>query len=160
MSDEMVADGPVAVHVDDMPGEAGRTFGPSPWLLVGQPLISEFGRLTRDMMWYHTDPERAARELPDGKTFAHGLLTLSLVPGLLEKVLTIRFDTRMLNYGYDRLRFLAPVQVDDRIRLSVTVVEVAPHPRGRVLRFQLSVESEQLQQPVLAAEQLLFVLSE
>lgn len=148
---------PVTIHVNDMAHEVGRTLGPSPWVLVDQPLITEFGRITNDNMWYHVDPDRAARELPDGRTFAHGLLTLSLVPGMLEEVLEIARDARMLNYGYEKVRFLAPVPVDDRIRLSLTILEPKPHAKGTVMRLKLDVESETLQRPVLAGEWLLFV---
>lgn len=145
------------IHVNDIPQSVGRTLGPSSWVLVDQELITAFGHLTNDNMWYHVDPERAARELPDGKTFAHGLLTLSLVPGMVEEILVIGRETRMLNYGFERLRFLARLPVDDRIRLTTTILESRPHAKGAVIRLKIDVESEALQQLVLVGEWLLFV---
>jgi acyl dehydratase len=147
-------------HIDDLPDHLGQQFGPSDWHLVSQALIDEFADVPGDRAWYHVDVERAAAELPDGKTIAHGLLTLSLVPTLLAQTFRLGFSTRGLNNGYDNLRFLAPVQAGDRLRLTVVPTEITPRSEGSMVRVKLTVEVERGQQLALVADQLLFILAE
>src|SRR5436309_2802571 len=79
--------------------------------------IDAFAKLTGDDNWIHVDVARAARELPGGKTIAHGLLTLSLMPRLAAQTLTIRKRSRSINYGSNKIRFPAPVKCGARVRL-------------------------------------------
>ena len=88
----------------------GETFGPGPWLTVDQEMISAFADLTGDRQWVHIDPDRAAREMPGGKTIAHGYLLLSLLGRLIPELYSVQART-VLNYGVDKLRFLAPVRL-------------------------------------------------
>src|ERR1700709_2678494 len=87
----------------------GKTVEPSEWVTINQQMIDDFAEATWDRNWYHVDVERARRELPDGKTIAHGLLTLSLIPWLSGQLLTVKRYGRALNYGFDRVRY--PVAV-------------------------------------------------
>ena len=147
-------------HIADLAPVLGTRFGPSEWHEVDQELFDEFSDVTGDHAWYHVDPERARSELPNGKTIAHGLLTLSLVPALLSQVFRLGLPGRGLNYGYDRLRFIAPVQAGDRIRITAVPSEITPHARGSVVRVGLTVEIERDAQTALVGDQLLFVLAE
>lgn len=146
-------------HIDRLPDHLGERFGPSEWHVVDQALIDEFADVTGDHAWYHVGVDRAAAELPDGKTIAHGLLTLSLVPTLFAQTFRLGYSTRGLNYGYDKLRFLAPVQAGDRIRLTAVPTEITPRAQGTMVRVGLTVEIERGAQVALAGDQLLFVLN-
>lgn len=108
--------------IADYANYVGHRFDPSPWVTIDQKMIDDFGAVTGDLNWYHVDVERARRELPGGKTIAHGLLTLSLVPGLAAQVVSVRHHGRAFNYGFDRVRYPAPVPVDSRIRLHMQVI--------------------------------------
>ena len=145
-------------HIDDLPPLLGTRFGPGEWHEVDEDLFDQFSDVTGDHAWYHVDRRRALAELPGGKTIAHGLLTLALVPALYSQVFRLGHAGRGLNYGYDRLRFIAPVRAGDRIRISVVPSEITPHARGRVVRVGLTVEIERDAQIALLGDQLLFVL--
>jgi len=147
-------------HIDDLPPLLGTRFGPTEWHEVDQALIDEFANVTGDHAWYHVDLARARDELPDGKPIAHGLLTLALVPTLLSQVFRLGHSSRGLNYGYDKLRFAAPVQAGDRVRLTAIPSEIRPHAQGSVVRVGLSMEIERGAQIALVADQLLFVFAE
>jgi len=146
-------------HIDDLAPLLGTRFGPGEWHEVDEELVDEFADVTGDHAWYHVDRERALAELPGGKTTAHGLLTLALVPALYTQIFRLGHAGRGLNYGYDKLRFIAPVQADDRIRITAVPSEITPHARGRVVRVGLSVEIERDAQTALVCDQLLFVFA-
>jgi len=147
-------------HIDDLAPLLGTPFGPGEWHEVDEELFDEFSDVTGDHAWYHVDRERALAELPGGKTIAHGLLTLALVPALYIQVFRLGHPGRGLNYGYDKLRFIAPVRAGDRIRITAVPSEITQHARGRVVRVGLTVEIERDAQIALVADQLLFVFSE
>ncbi len=100
---------------------AGRRFGPSPWLTVTQEMIDGFAAATGDRQWIHCDPERCARELPGGKTIAHGYLTLALLIPLQATLYEVDNVRHALNYGANKLRFVSPVPVGSRLRLVETI---------------------------------------
>jgi len=102
----------------------GKEIGVSDWLTIDQSRIDDFARLSGDDHWLHVDVERARREMPDGKTIAHGFLTLSLIPYLVRSVYVISHRGRGLNYGTNRVRFVSPVQVGDSVRLRQTIKAV------------------------------------
>lgn len=147
-------------HIDNLGPLLGTRFGPSVWHEIDQSLIDEFAEVTGDHAWYHVDGERARAEMPDGKTIAHGLLTLALIPALLNQVFRLGHSTRGLNYGYDKVRLIAPVQVGDRVRLSAMPTEIKSRSDGAVVRVGLTVEIEREAQTALVADQLLFVFGE
>lgn len=103
-------------------GLVGQTLGTSEWITVDQPAIDAFAQVTGDHHWSHVDPVRAAREAPVGATIAHGLLTLALHPACLYSMVEFRGFRGLFNYGYDRVRFPAPVIVGSRIRATATVI--------------------------------------
>src|SRR5438093_9233710 len=87
----------------------GRELGPSEWVTVDQAMIDKFADATGDHQWIHVDVERAKREMPGGKTIAHGYLTLSLVPRMASTLLEVTHRSRGINYGSNKVRFISPV---------------------------------------------------
>jgi acyl dehydratase len=97
----------------------GKELGISEYLKITQDQINKFADATLDHQWIHTEPERAAKESPFGKTIAHGFLTLSIVPFLWEQIAQINNTKMLINYGIEKLRFNQPVAVNDEVRLRV-----------------------------------------
>lgn len=136
----------------------GEQLGPSDWLLVTQDMIDRFAGVTGDRQWIHVDPERAAREAPNGVTIAHGFLTLSLLPALQESLYSIDKVDRILNYGLDRLRFISPAPAGARIRLLQTIDSVEPLPQnGWHAVFRTIIEIEGSERPALAAQAIALI---
>src|SRR5665213_4377382 len=112
------------VTFDDLASLVGQETGVSDWVLIDQDRINKFADATGDHQWIHVDVERAKREMPGGKTIAHGFLTLSLIAGLAHQTHDIRRRSRGINYGSDRVRFTAPVPSGSRVRLHQKLVKV------------------------------------
>ena len=139
----------------DMKQHLGAELGTSDWVTVDQPMIDKFAEATGDHQWIHVDVARAAREMPGGKTIAHGFLTLSLVPRLGATIWSIKQRSRGVNYGLNKLRFTAPVPVGSRVRLRQKLLaadDVKDH--GVRLTFENTVDIEDQTQPALIAESL------
>jgi acyl dehydratase len=121
----------------------GETIGPSEWREVTQEDIDAFADLTGDHQWIHTDVERARQESPFGTTVAHGNLTLSLIDGLRLELLRSTGFRLGVNYGWNKVRFPAPVPSGSRIRATAEVVEIDDVGGGWfqvVTRFVVEVE--------------------
>ena len=97
---------------------------PSEWYEVTQEKINNFADATGDFQWIHVDVERAKKEMPDGKTIAHGYFMLSLIPVLSSQTARINNSSRTLNYGSDKVRFINPVQVGSLVRLKRKIIRV------------------------------------
>ena len=138
----------------DLTDRVGEELGTSHWLTIDQPLIDRFAEVTGDHMWVHTDAARAARELPDGRTIAHGLLTFSLIPQLSHQILDIPDPGLTFSYGANRLRYIAPVRCGDRIRLRSTLLAADRDGNRTYLTFEYRVEIEGHAKPALVAEQI------
>ena len=136
----------------DMAARVGKEIGTSEWVLIDQEMINKFDDATGDHQWIHVDVERAKREMPGGKTIAHGFLTLSLLPKLGASIYRIRNSSRGINYGSDRVRFTSPVQVGSRVRLQYKLKKVEPIEGGQRLIFDSIVEIEGQPRPALVAE--------
>ncbi|MFN3448737.1 MAG: MaoC family dehydratase [Roseococcus sp.] len=130
----------------------GKKLGTSDWFTVDQKTIDLFAEATGDHQWIHVDVERAKRELPGGRTIAHGFLTLSLLPRLAPTIYRIARRSRALNYGCNRVRFTAPVPAGARIRLHLTLKACEPIPGGVRLTMENEVEVEGSERPALVAE--------
>ncbi|MBV9054611.1 MAG: MaoC family dehydratase [Hyphomicrobiales bacterium] len=141
----------------DMVAFAGKVLGTSEWLTVDQSMIDRFAEATGDHQWIHVDVERAKREMPGGKTIAHGWLTLSLVPRLSQGIWRIAKRSRGINYGANKIRFLNPVTAGSRIRLVQTLKAVQPVEGGQRLIFEAKVEIEGQERPALIAETIALV---
>jgi acyl dehydratase len=121
----------------------GEEIGPSEWREVTQEDIDAFAELTGDHQWIHTDVERAKKESPFGTTVAHGNLTLSLIDGLRIELLRSTGFKLGVNYGWNKVRFPAPVPSGSRIRATAEVIEVEDVGGGWfqiVTRFKVEVE--------------------
>ena len=139
----------------------GRQVGPSAWREVTQDDIDAFARLSGDDQWIHVDVERAAAESPFGTTVAHGNLTLSLIDGMRRDLMEWSGFRLGINYGWNKVRFPAPVIVGTRLRCYAQIVEVAEIGSGWhqvVTRF--TVESEGGEKPVCVADGVRRVLVE
>ncbi|MCZ8141491.1 MAG: MaoC family dehydratase [Acetobacteraceae bacterium] len=123
----------------------GQELGVSDWLEVTQDLIDHFAEVTGDHQWIHVDVERAKREMPGGKTIAHGYLLLSLLPKLGAGIYKLSWPTRSINYGSDKVRIVNPVKAGARIRLRQSLVAVedgAPGAHRITVRQTLEIEGE------------------
>ena len=138
---------------DELKSAVGSEIGVSDWVEVTQEQIERFADATGDDQWIHVDVERARRELPTQKTIAHGLLTLALAPELIRAVARIRGLTRTLNYGANRIRYLAPVPSGSRLRgrLRIADAEDVP-PDGLRVTYGLTIEIEGGTRPACVAE--------
>src|SRR6476659_1734040 len=139
-------------HPDEMQKHVGQEIGVSPWVEVTQERINRFADATGDHQWIHVDVERAKREMPGGKTIAHGFLTLSLVPRLGQTIYRVKHRSRGLNYGSNRVRFTGQVQAGSRIRLRQKIKSVEPVEGGVRITSENTVEVEGNSRPALVAE--------
>jgi acyl dehydratase len=123
----------------------------SDWLTVTQDAIDQFADVTRDHQWIHVDPVRAASESPYHTTVAHGFFTLSLLPALLSQCAGFACPM-ILNYGFDRIRFIGPVPSGSRIRGTFTLEDVLPVGEGTAtLTWHAQVAVEAQERPALDA---------
>jgi acyl dehydratase len=137
----------------DLARYVGQEIGVSDWFTVDQAIIDKFAEATGDHQWIHVDVERARREMPGGKTIAHGYLTLSLVPRLAATLYRVNKRSRGLNYGSNRVRFTGQVPAGSRIRLHQTIKAVEPAPGGGVrITSESTMEVEGAARPALVAE--------
>ena len=130
----------------------GKEIGVSDWFTVDQEIIDKFADATGDHQWIHVDVERAKREMPGGKTIAHGYLTLSLVPRLAQTIYRVKKRSRGLNYGSNRIRFTGQVPAGSRIRLRQKIKAVDPVEGGVRITSESTVEVEGTERPALVAE--------
>lgn len=135
----------------------GKEIGVSDWSVIDQDKISRFADLTGDDHWIHVDTERASREMPDGKTIAHGFYTLSLIPYLVRSVYRIRLRGKGLNYGLNRVRYTSPVPVNARVRLRQTIKAAEVVEGGVRVTSDCVIEIEGQERPALVAEFLMLV---
>ncbi len=136
----------------DMKAHIGKTLGTSEWVTVDQPMINAFADATGDHQWIHVDIERAKKEMPGGKTIAHGFLTLSLLPRLMAGIYRIRNSSRGINYGSNKVRFTAPVPAGTRVRLRQALKAVEDIKGGVRLISDCTVELEGSEKPAVVAE--------
>lgn len=139
----------------DLQPLVGQTVGISNWFHIDQARIDVFATATEDNQWIHVDPTRAAQG-PFGKPIAHGFLTLSLLPAFLSTAFDIRKSTMGINYGLNRVRFLAPVPVDSRLRGHFRLLGwEAIDNHGAQLTLEMTVELEGNGKPACVAESIL-----
>jgi acyl dehydratase len=142
--------------LDELKSWIGKEAGVSGWVAITQERINQFAALSEDQQWIHVDVERARQESPFGVTVAHGFLTVSLLTMLVADAVEIRVPSKLLvNYGFNRLRFPAPVPAGARIRARVTLQSVEEIGGGVQMAWQVVVEIENQVKPALAAEWLL-----
>ncbi|WP_095159334.1 MaoC family dehydratase [Pseudomonas sp. Irchel 3E13] len=143
------------VPVAELPQYVGKELGRSEWLKIDQERINLFAEATGDFQFIHVDPAKAAKT-PFGSTIAHGFLTLSLIPKLMEDILVLPEGLKMVvNYGLDSVRFIQPVKVDSNVRLAVSLTEVTEKKPGQwLLKVTATLEIEGEEKPAYIAEPL------
>ena len=145
----------------DIPNLAGRQLEPSPWLEITQERVDQFADATNDHQFIHVDPEKA-RKTPFGGPIAHGFLSLSLLSYLNAQSSIVPENLAMIiNYGSDKVRYLAPVRVGKRIRSHQQVLEIREKRPGQwLMKTAVTVEIEGEETPALAAEILSMLVVE
>ena len=129
--------------------------GCSDWLLIDQELINAFAKLSGDDQWIHVDSDRAFNEMPEGKTIAHGLLSLCISPSLGKNKIQIENLKHTLNYGIDKVRFISPVKVGSFIRLKSKIAQVTLRDDDSVLvRIERIMEIKGIEKLAMYAETL------
>jgi len=126
--------------IDGLNAAASDDFGP--WgqaTKVTQEMVDAFAELTGDHQWIHSDVERAKRDSPFGGTIAHGFLTLSLLPALGAQTVRITGQSSAINYGAEKLRFLAPVPIPSEVQARGRVVRAEARPKGTLLTSEADV---------------------
>lgn len=145
---------------DELVNTVGTKLKSSPWIDLSQERINTFAECTGDNYFIHVDEERA-KQTPLGGTIAHGLLTLSLLPYLMENFIVPENMLHGLNYGFDKVRFLTPVRSGKRVRLHAEVLEIERKDENRFLfKIGVSVEIEDEATPALVAEWINLFITE
>ena len=151
--------GPVrTMTLDEVRSFTGKEIGVSDWFKLDQDKINQFADLTEDHMFLHVDPE-AAQATPFGSTIAHGLLTLSMMPVMAYQAMPGVSGTKMgVNYGYNKVRFMAPVKSGKRIRGHFAVAGIEDKSDGRrQITHDVTIEIEGESKPALVAEWITMV---
>ena len=139
-------------NLEELAAKVGQEVVVSDWLEVTQERINQFADATGDYQWIHVDVERARRESPFGTTIAHGFLTLSLLSHFLNNSLEFGNSKMGVNYGCNRLRFTAPVKSGSRLRARFKLKEFQRIEGGVQMIWDVAMECEGQQKPVLVAE--------
>jgi len=140
-------------HPDAFLDLVGQEIVVSDWHTITQDQIDKFAEATGDHQWLHVDTERAGREMPDGKTIAHGFLVLSLIPGMAADLGDVDHLNNTINYGLNKVRFTAMVQVESRVRLRQTLKSAEKLKDGSVhLVFEGTMDLDGSDRPAMVAE--------
>ena len=113
-------------HPNEMHKYVGQEIGVSDWVEVTQERINQFAEATGDHQWIHVDVERAKKDMPGGKTIAHGFLTLSLIPMLNHQISHINNVRNGINYGCNKVRFTSPVPAGSKVRARAKLIAADP----------------------------------
>lgn len=140
---------------ENLPNLIGKELGVSDWITIGQERINTFAEITEDDQFIHIDPERA-KKTPFGGTIAHGFLTLSLISQFSEQAGLALEGVKMgVNYGFDKMRFLAPVPAGSKVRGRIVLKDATEKNPGQyLLTYAVSVEIEGGSKPALIADWL------
>ena len=145
-------------NIDDAKELEGNELGISDWVVVDQDKIEKFAIATGDDQWIHLDQDRAKKELPDGKTIAHGYLTLSLVPALTRNFIEVEGLKQMIKFGCNKVRFYSVVNEGDRVRARGTLMEAKQRGSMIQLLSKITVEVENKTKPACMVEMLVFLI--
>jgi len=141
--------------LDELRTLVGQEVGVSDWFTIDQERIDAFAEVTQDWQWIHSDVARAKKELPQGKTIAHGFLTLSLIGHLLKQAVVFQVQYKSgINYGFNRIRFPATVPAGAEIRGRCSLVSIEEIKDCVQLCWAVTVEVKDLSKPALVAEWL------
>jgi len=149
----------VISSIDEAQALVGQELGVSDWLTIDQQRINDFAEVTGDHQWIHVDVERATKESPYRAPIAHGFLTLSLIPALSKDNFRVQGAKLVINYGLNKVRFLAAVPVDSRVRVRSELADaVAKDPTTVDLTVRHTVEIDGSDKPAAVAEMIARVL--
>lgn len=140
--------------VEELKSLIGQEVAVSDWVAISQERINMFADATGDHQWIHIDVERSRKESPYGGTIAHGFLTLSLLPMLMESAVSIPMSKMGVNYGLNKVRFPAPVPVGSKVRARMILQGVEDIENGAQLIWKVTVEREGGDKPVCIAESI------
>lgn len=138
--------------IDEARALEGEEIGLSDWVVIDQNRIDQFAEATSDHQWIHVDTERAAAEMPGGKTIAHGYLTLSLIPALTANFIEFENLTRTINFGTNKVRFYTPVPSGARVRARATGLQARRRAGALILTSEVRIEVEGETRPACIAE--------
>jgi acyl dehydratase len=138
--------------MDDARALEGKELGVSDWIVIDQERINKFADATDDHQWIHTDPERCAREFPLGTTCAHGYLTLSIIPALIDDIVKVEGLVQIVNYGINKARFRAMVPAGSKIRLKVVLQSAKKRAGALQAIMECYIEMQGQERPVASAE--------
>ena len=145
-------------HPNEMQKYVGQEIGVSDWVEITQERINLFADATGDHQWIHVDVERAKKDMPGGKTIAHGFLTLSLIPMLSQQISHINNVRNGINYGCNKVRFTSPVQAGSKVRARAKLIAADPMDKGGVrLTNQVTIAIEGQERPACVAETMSIV---
>ena len=150
----MGADLHIIKSIEDAKALEGVEIGESDWVVIDQHRIDQFAEATGDYQWIHVDTERAAREMPDGKTIAHGYLTLAMIPALASNFVKVENLARAINFGLNKMRFYTPVPVGSKIRARAKVLQARQRAGALLLTSEVRLEVEGERKPACVAETL------
>jgi acyl dehydratase len=145
---------PIVKSFEDAKALEGEEVGVSDWAVIDQHRIDQFAEATADYQWIHVDTERAAKEMPTGRTIAHGYLTLALIPALTGKFVSGDKLERAINFGANKVRFYTPVECGARVRARVKVMSARKRAGALLLTSEVRIEVEGERKPACVAETL------
>jgi acyl dehydratase len=138
----------------DLAAQVGNEVAVSDWIIITQQQVNQFAEATGDHQWIHVDVEKA-KAGPFGAPIAHGFLTLSLLPRFFESSLEVVESRMGVNYGLNKVRFMAPVPVGSRLRARMKLLKCEPvDNNGMQMTWEVSVEREGAAKPVCVAESI------
>jgi len=132
----------------------GQEIAVTDWLTVNQERVNQFAEATGDHQWIHLDVERSKKESPYGTTIAHGFLTLSLLPMIMQSAISMPEAKLSVNYGLNKVRFPAPVPVGSKVRGRLTLKDVEDIEGGVQVTWTVTLEREGGDKPVCVAESI------
>ena len=145
------------ISFEELPTLVGQEIGVSDWRTIDQDRINKFAEATGDHQWIHVDVERAKKEMPGGKTIAHGYLTLSLVPMMGAGILRVTGVSRGINYGCNKVRFTNMVTVGSRVRGRQKLLSTDARSGGMQMINEFTIEIEGQERPACVAETISLV---
>jgi acyl dehydratase len=138
--------------VEELKSLVGQEVAVTDWFPISQERVNQFAEATGDHQWIHLDVERSKKESPFGGTVAHGFLTLSLLPMIVESAISMPMTKMGVNYGLNKVRFPAPVPVGSKIRGRITLAQMEDIPGGAQMTWTVTMEREGGDKPVCVAE--------
>lgn len=140
--------------VEELKGLVGQEVTVTDWIEVSQERVNLFADATGDHQWIHLDVERSRKESPYGTTIAHGFLTLSLLPMIMQSAISMPESKLSVNYGLNKVRFPSPVPVGSRLRGRLFLQDVEDIPGGIQISWKVTIEREDGDKPVCVAESI------